>query len=229
MKKLQAFFVTPIGEEGSAERKRANALLTHVLNPLFSSRFNISRADLIDTPGNINQDIVERLYYSDLIVADLTGFNPNVMYEVGVCHSFNKPIVQLAQNGQKLPFDVATERTIFFDLQDLDSIEKAKVKLGKAVMSVLSKEKPYRSPILSILNRSAVFEEGGDVAEALETLSERIDMFANGMWDVASEAAEQANFGIDDSVERQIAKIYDVISAISPWEADRLAQKLRKL
>lgn len=226
MTKYSAFFVTPIGEEGSSERKRADDLLGFVLDPVFGAQFEITRADLIDDPGNINHDIIERLYSADLVIADLTGFNPNVMYEVGVRHSFNMPIIQIAQKGAKLPFDVATERTIFFDVGDLKSVEDAKKRLKNAVGAVIAKGEAYQSPIFGILNKAAVFEEGGDFTEALETMSNSVDSLAEQMWDVVNNIGYN---GRDTSTEEKIERIFDVVTAIPPWEAERLIDKLRKL
>ena len=228
-KKIEAFFVTPIGEEGSEVRQRADNLLKHVLEPIFASRFNIIRADLIDAPGNINHDIIERLYSSALVIADLTGFNPNVMYEVGVRHSFNKPIVQIAQKGEKLPFDVGTERTIFFDINDLASVDKAKERLKNAVVEVMRTDRSYQSPIFGILNRAAVFDAGGDVAEALETLADNVDSLGDRMWDALNGGLGYGSSAYDDRVIEMVTRMYDVFSALPVWEAERLIDKLRKL
>ena len=49
----------------------------------------------------------------------------NVYYELAVRHATRKPVIQLMQKGEPLPFDVAGTRTIIVDHRDLDSAEDA--------------------------------------------------------------------------------------------------------
>ena len=56
--------------------------------------------------GSITKDIIERLFSSDVVFADLTDSNPNVMYELGVRHAFRKPSMMVKQKGAKIPFDI---------------------------------------------------------------------------------------------------------------------------
>ena len=43
---------------------------------------------------------------ADLIVADLTGRNPNVFYETGYAHALNKRVILLTQRAEDIPFDL---------------------------------------------------------------------------------------------------------------------------
>ena len=56
------------------------------------------------------ETILERIYNqiskADLIIADMTGRNPNVFYEVGYAHALNKPTILLTQNADDIPFDL---------------------------------------------------------------------------------------------------------------------------
>ena len=45
------------------------------------------------TNKTILADIIQPLYDADLVLAELTGFNPNVMYELGVAHTFGKKLL----------------------------------------------------------------------------------------------------------------------------------------
>lgn len=66
--------------------------------------YTVRRAE---SPGDILRDIVLDLDRADLVVADITGLNPNVMYELGIRHGFCKKTILLTQDLRELPFDIA--------------------------------------------------------------------------------------------------------------------------
>lgn len=120
MSKGICFFITPIGDADSPERVQADALrdnvLTYSCEPF---ELEIIRADQIKGDSDINQDVVDHVRTAEVCVVDLTGLNPNVMFEFGLRHQTGLPVVILAKKGTKLPFDVISRRTIFFE--DVDS------------------------------------------------------------------------------------------------------------
>lgn len=60
-----------------------------MLKEHFQDDFEFSHAGDEDNQQNILADIISPIYAADVILADLTGLNPNVMYELGLAHSFN--------------------------------------------------------------------------------------------------------------------------------------------
>src|SRR5688500_3244569 len=58
--------------------------------------------------SDISQDMFEYLEYSRIALTDLSGLNPNVMYELGVRHRARQAgTVIFRQLGAKLPFDIS--------------------------------------------------------------------------------------------------------------------------
>ena len=80
------------------------------------------RADQITRTGEIPEQIFRQIRDSHVVIADLTGANSNVMYELGLRHTTGKLTVQLGERG-RLPFDVAAIRTIMFKRTDADLVE----------------------------------------------------------------------------------------------------------
>jgi hypothetical protein len=76
-----------------------------------SHSYDCIRADERYLIGTIMDDVNEQIERADLIVADLTGRNPNVFYEVGYAAALRKPVIQIAQSASDLPFDVRHLRT----------------------------------------------------------------------------------------------------------------------
>lgn len=77
----------------------------------FSDMFEFTNAGEEGNQQNILKDIVQPIYEADVIIADLTGLNPNVMYELGLAHSFNKKTIIISQDElSTLPFDLKQYR-----------------------------------------------------------------------------------------------------------------------
>jgi nucleoside 2-deoxyribosyltransferase len=64
------------------------------------------RADDMWENDAIIQDIFELIYCSQVVIADLTGKNPNVLYEVGLAHTLGKDVILITQNESDVPFDL---------------------------------------------------------------------------------------------------------------------------
>lgn len=105
----------PLGHQRRAVYDRGVILWEQVFQPV-CERFGLTavRADKIARSGEITEQIVEFLRDSDLVIADLTGGNANVMYELGLRHSVALPTV-LVGEVEVLPFDVNTLRTVQFE------------------------------------------------------------------------------------------------------------------
>jgi hypothetical protein len=121
------FVISPIGDADSETRKRSDQVLKHVIRPAaVQCGYKAVRADEIDKPGMITSQVIQHVVNDALVVADLTDRNPNVFYELAIRHALRKPLVQIIQKGEAIPFDVAGTRTIFVDHKDLDSVDAAK-------------------------------------------------------------------------------------------------------
>ena len=87
----------------------------------------IEAAGLVSVRGDeiyTHQAIVEDIWYSirkaRVVVAELSGRNPNVMYEIGLAHAIGKPIVLITRNEDDVPFDLRALRYVFYDLNEPD-------------------------------------------------------------------------------------------------------------
>ncbi|MDR1339215.1 MAG: leucine-rich repeat domain-containing protein [Prevotellaceae bacterium] len=107
------FFITPIGNNESEIRKRTDGIIENILKIAFPD-FDVKCSHML--PGSmINNEILEHIDEDELVVADLTGLNPNVMYELAFRHSVEKPVVLIALRDTKIPFDISHDRVIFYE------------------------------------------------------------------------------------------------------------------
>jgi len=134
------FVIAPIGDEESDTRKRSDQILKHIISPAAKEcGYEALRADQISEPGIITSQVIQHIVDDPLVIADLTGRNPNVFYELALRHALKKPLVQVIKKGEQIPFDVAGMRTVPVDHHDLDSVEEAKGEIISQIRSVEDK------------------------------------------------------------------------------------------
>jgi hypothetical protein len=101
-----------------------------VIKPTVEKELGICcvRSDEETKPGVINNQIFTMICKAKLIIAETTSRNPNVFYEVGMAHAFNKDvfIFNSSKKNKKLPFDIITNRAVFYD--DYEDLKKKIVK-----------------------------------------------------------------------------------------------------
>ena len=162
------FVIAPIGEEGSDVRKRSDQILEYVIGPAADEcGYKATRADEIDDPGMITSQILQRIVEDPLVIADLTGWNPNVFYELALRHTIKKPLVQIIQKGERIPFDVASMRTILVDHRDLDSANEAREEIAKQVKSLEENPDQMDTPISVSLELQALKQSDNPIDQTL--------------------------------------------------------------
>ena len=81
-----------------------------------------------------SETILERIYRQiencDFIIADMTGKNPNVFYEVGYAHAKGKLCALITQNASDIPFDLKHHTHIIYNGTIGNLVEKLKPKLS---------------------------------------------------------------------------------------------------
>lgn len=193
----ECFLICPIGSEDSDERKNSDKLLKHVLTPVAQETgYTLVRADRMSESGLITTQILNKIIDCPLVIADLSGGNPNVFYELALRHAVQKPYIQLIQDKERVPFDVSGVRTIHYDLGDLDKVEQTKIEIASQIKTIQSGHLPD-SPI----SLAVTSDVTGISANALKVFLEKF-------WDIEADL----NVLRDNmkSIERGIDEISDV-------------------
>lgn len=73
------------------------------------------RGDDMFGSNAIMEDVREAIAASRIVIADLTGTNANVFYEVGIAHAMEKPVLLLAQSAEDVPSDLRHRRVLVYD------------------------------------------------------------------------------------------------------------------
>lgn len=113
------FIVMPFGQDWS------EAVFSALRNILSEERLTVARADDL-FGGNVVEDIWSAILKSTFIIADVTGRNPNVYYELGIAHTLGKKTILLSQKAEDIPFDTRHLRHIIYSnsLAGFDTIKR---------------------------------------------------------------------------------------------------------
>lgn len=143
MESEHAFFAVPLGDTSSVERKRADELTDYVVIPVLDEfDLELQRSDRDPTPGRITHQILKGLLEARVVIADVTGRNPNVYYELAVAHSFMRPVIMLVDRAKNIAFDTKDERVI--EVGDYEGVlavpqaEQVKKELRESLRIVLN-------------------------------------------------------------------------------------------
>ena len=136
------FIVTAIGESGTPTRERADNVYRYLIAPVCEDLgYKPVRVDHVNAVDNINETVINYLKTAPMVVADMTEHNPNAFYELGFRQALELPLVPIIKVGERLPFDVITTRTVFYDT-DVAKIEESKENLKAKIQSFKNFEMP---------------------------------------------------------------------------------------
>jgi hypothetical protein len=105
------FIVMPFGPEELTD------VYEYFVKPSIETNCDLKceRGDDVFGSNVIMDDIRRSIERARLVVADLTGRNPNVFYEVGIAHTLNKEVLLLSQSMSDVPFDLRHRRVLVYD------------------------------------------------------------------------------------------------------------------
>jgi hypothetical protein len=101
------------------------------------------RADELFSTGSVIEQIWEQISRAKVLLADLTGKNANVFYELGLAHAANKPVVFTTGQLEDVPFDLRHLRVAVYDVRDPNWGEKLRSSL--AIYLKAAKAEPDKS------------------------------------------------------------------------------------
>lgn len=108
--------------------------------------------------GDIISGIINNLYSSPIVVAELTDFNPNVYWELGVRQSFKHGTITISEKGTSIPFNISTKATLFYSKDKFKDII-FKNSLSKALDDCLMNPNNPDSIVLESLGgRDSLFQ-----------------------------------------------------------------------
>ncbi len=115
-------------------------------DPFSNAGYDVMRADDILNQRNILEDIIQSIISSDLIIADLSTNNPNVYYELGLAHAFQKNVMLLAQDIAEVPFDLRSYRVITYSTY-FTKMDNARQEIQSYIANLRTGSVRFGSPV----------------------------------------------------------------------------------
>jgi hypothetical protein len=107
-----------------------------IRTPLEAAGFLVRRADSLFNQQQILKDVVKGIADATLVIADVTGLNENVLYELGLAHALGKRTVMITQKLDDLPFDLRAYRANEYSMlfHKAGELKDLLAKVGEAVL-----------------------------------------------------------------------------------------------
>jgi hypothetical protein len=191
---MQAFVLMPFATE-------FDDVYEHLIRGVLSEQgFAVSRADESFGSRNIMHDVLQGIVDADLVLADLTGANPNVYYELGLAHALGKNVILLTQDLDEVPFDlrayrVVTYSTHFARIADAqtqirllaEGASSGKVQFGSPVTdfnatsgatpSRAAKQRTLKEQIVDVEDERGPLDVSADLTEGMEGVNRVLTEF----------------------------------------------------
>ncbi len=137
---------------------------------IVESGLEARRADDVYRSGNVVDDIWDLTKRADLILADLTGKNPNVLYELGLAHAIGKRAILVVDDIADVPFDLRALRVIEYDKNAPDWSQKLRTDIRAAI------EETLKSPVDRVLSAFIKVDESADPPSLPEIEKEILEL-----------------------------------------------------
>lgn len=174
-----------------------------MLKRQFEKDFMFSHAGEEDNQQNILKDIIQAIYDSDIIIANLTGLNPNVFYELGIAHTLNKKVIIITEDISTLPFDLKNYRAKDYSTHFVKFNELIDA-LNKYMYGAIMGDVVYSNPVADFLSTknerevtASIYQKEVTIALEEETDKGFLDFLA-GIEENAEEMTETLNHMSED-------------------------------
>jgi hypothetical protein len=143
----QCFIIGPMKDMSRLERLR-----DQIVGPILKEYgYRVTTPEQGEI-GNVMRAVLLGLEQADILIADITGSNPNVLYELGVYHAFGKPCIIVKEEVRgagavATPFDIQEYRYQVIDLKDLAGTRKKMKALLTKVVENLDTTDFFSNPV----------------------------------------------------------------------------------
>ncbi len=147
--KKTCFVIMPIADMEGYDSGHFTRVYEYLIVPACANAgYEAHRADVVAASNYIIIDILRKIIDSDLVICDLSGRNPNVLYELGVRQAFNLPTVLIKDTKTSRIFDIQGIRCADYNHSlRIDEVRKEQESIRKAIVETASSSNDVNSMI----------------------------------------------------------------------------------
>ncbi|MFJ5468424.1 response regulator [Pectobacterium carotovorum] len=233
-KKKTCFVIMPIADIPGYDSGHFTRVYNHLIKPACEAAgFDATRADDSKSSHMIVVDILKKIVESDIVICDLSGKNPNVLYELGLRQAFNKKTVLIKDDKTDNIFDVQSFRYIQYDSNlRIDNVKNDTKSISSSLKETNSSTNDINSIVqllkiepAEIANKTKLSDSETLIFRSISELSKKIDSLEvknNGIGLPASflkkNGIEKYDFGYRKNVIRDKSSEFSFQDIISMGE-----------
>lgn len=184
--KPKCFVIMPIADTHGYESGHFSRVYEHLLKPsIIQAGYQPIRADDTVKTDYIVVGIIELIVESEMVICDLSARNPNVMYELGIRHAFNKPVALIKDKKTDKVFDIQGLRYIEYDeTLRIDTVQKDVSKVSDSIQETAESDGKVINSVVQLAGIKAADIPAGQmvsgdtqlILSAIGSLESRIDI-----------------------------------------------------
>lgn len=143
----------PISDSSDYEEGHFSRVYDHIIKPAVTNAgFEPLRADEVKQTNVIVIDILKRIINSDMALCDLSGKNPNVLYELGIRQAFDLPVTLIKDERTKRIFDIQGFRDFEYNSNlRIDEVNTAIEGLSEIIQNTFEQKETDVNSIIDLL------------------------------------------------------------------------------
>lgn len=179
------FVIMPISDVHGYETGHFARVYEHLLKPaIVAAGYDPVRADDAVKTDYIVVGIIQKIVESPMVICDFSARNPNVMYELGIRHAFNKPVALIKDRRTEKVFDIQGLRyTEYDDSLRIDSVQKDIARISSSIVETAKSSAEGLNSVVQLAGIKAADVPAGQTVSpdtqlllsAIATLERRIE------------------------------------------------------
>lgn len=219
--KKTCFVIMPFSDPEGYEPGHFRSIYKYTFEPAIrAAGYDPLRIDDNSVSNLIHGKMMNELISAPMVLCDLSTNNPNVLYELGIRHAFDKPVVLVQEMGQDRIFDIGAITSVEYHPTRLyEEVVEDQQKITEAILQTANAKNTYSIMSLAML-QSAQTASGGSLTseDRVEYLLQEVAQMSRKMGSFEKKLAE---------TQPRVKK--NMTSADRKWAEDDRLTHLRKI
>lgn len=207
--KAICFVIMPFSDPDGYEKGHFKKIYEQIFTPAIEAAgYTPHRVDENNESTLIQGKLLDQLVNAPMVLCDLSAKNPNVLYELGIRHAFDKPVVLVQEAGQAHIFDVAGIATVEYRKARLyDEVVEDQKKIASAIQQTANTKKNYSIMSLAKLTHAKIsqddsFSEEDRIEIFIRDIAQKLSKMEEKISGISLDAGKFPVWKIDDTTEK---------------------------